>query len=136
MLNVNITFNFKNFVPYSVQNDTFWEYRNLEDSYQFEKIDILWWRNVASKNKEAAFYACTLYLVTIFSLEKLMEKRKAFDLRSLLILWNTALGIFSVLGFFRTFQSLLRRYNIFEIEGIYRSICVRDYPEPVDAFWT
>ena len=51
-----------------------------------------------NKNWTFSIYASVLYLVTIFSLKKWMEDRKPFNLRTLLVMWNTGLALFSLLG--------------------------------------
>lgn len=62
-----------------------------------------------------------------------MEKREPFSLKTSLYLWNTALAIFSIVGFIRFsedfFQSL---YN----NGIYFTLCYSCQPNDVAAFWS
>jgi len=42
------------------------------------------------------------YIILIHSLKKIMENRQRFELRNLLVLWNTCLAVFSIVGAIRT----------------------------------
>ncbi|VDL86667.1 unnamed protein product [Nippostrongylus brasiliensis] len=74
-----------------------------------------------------------LYFATIKAIQRMMENRKPFTLRTALILWNGALAIFSILGFLRFsedfFQSLYKH-------GFYQSVCYSCHPSDVAAFWS
>ncbi|CAL8116660.1 unnamed protein product [Orchesella dallaii] len=118
--------------PVIFENETFWQYQTVENSYEFERVDIVYWRDFLKNQWALPFYAAGLYLVTIFGLEYYMKERKAFNLRVPLILWNGALGIFSIMGFYRTFPPL---FNSFMNDGLMRSICILDFPNVQMTFW-
>lgn len=123
-------------INFSSQNESdsiFWEYGNVDSSFAFELIDMIWWREFLLQNRAWAFYCAGIYALTIFGLEKYMKTRKAFDLKTPLILWNASLGIFSIMGFVRTVPYIAKYMT--GLNGLYESICVRDIPEPPLAFW-
>ena len=47
-----------------------------------------------------SFYLSALYVVTIFGIQKLMEKRPKYHLRGLLMAWSLMLAVFSFIGFY------------------------------------
>ena len=74
--------------------------------------DSIWpYYTFAKNHPYLPYVTVTLYVFTIFYLQKLMEKRKAFDLRGPLIVWNLGLSVFSLIGFMRTAPMLY--HNIF-----------------------
>lgn len=124
---------FHNFQNESESESLYWKYHNLDNSYSFEIIDMAWWRNFLLEKRAWAFYAAGIYAVTIFGLQKYMKNRSAFDLKIPLIFWNAAIGVFSMMGFVRTFPYVAKHMT--GLEGIYTSICVRQFTEPPMAFW-
>ncbi|GMH95757.1 hypothetical protein TrVE_jg12739 [Triparma verrucosa] len=85
--------------------------------------DLIWAYYTFAKNHPYLPYVTvTLYVFTIFYLQKLMEKRKAFDLRGPLIVWNLGLSVFSLIGFMRTVPMLY--HNIFvQFENYEEYLC-------------
>ncbi|ODM93074.1 Elongation of very long chain fatty acids protein 6 [Orchesella cincta] len=118
--------------PLLFENETFWKYQTFESSYEFERVDIVYWRDLLQKQWLLAFYAAGIYLVAIFGLERYMKTRKAFNLRVPLILWNGGLGIFSIMGVARTAPVML---EAIKDHGVMRSICVLDFPNVQMTFW-
>ncbi len=116
-------------------NRQIWISKNPENSYHFERIDLVWWGNFVFENRALAYYAAGIYAVTIYGLKIQMENRKPFNLRSTLIWWNALLGIFSIMGFIRT-VIFLGDYVGTGLKGAYRSICVADYLDVQIPFWT
>lgn len=67
--------------------------RGLNYSFEFERIDTRYWGQFMINTWWAPFVASAVYVALIFGLEKYMENRKPFDLRTPLIWWNAALGL-------------------------------------------
>lgn len=66
------------------------------------------------------------YLSTIYFGQMIMKKREPFKLKTPLLVWNTALAIFSIIGFTRVFPEMmysLRKY------GFLGSVCKPTYHE-------
>ena len=70
------------------------------------------------------FYFCGIYLLLVFSLKHYMKKRDRFDLRRILITWNTMLAVFSFIGSARTLPEL---FHVISNYGLYHSVCVPRY---------
>lgn len=135
----SVTEKLEKYIPLSTLHQSFnispiYDFRNIEKSYTFERIDIQWWCNYARENRTWAYYAVGIYLLTIFGLQKHMENRKAFNLRVPLIWWNLGLGIFSIVGFVRS-VCYLNSFVGKGKEGFYKSICVPEYNDPSVVFW-
>lgn len=56
-------------------------------------------------------------------MKQFMKNRPPFELKGPLIIWNLALGIFSLFGFIRSFPELV--HVVRQPGGIYRSLCVK-----------
>lgn len=93
----------------------------LITAFEFELVDLQAWGHFISKNWYLCFVATAVYLISVFGLQSFMRKRKGFDLRRELFLWNAALGLFSILGFIRLTPALIRYVWI---EGFANSLCV------------
>jgi elongation of very long chain fatty acids protein 6 len=85
------------------------------------------------RNWNISIYASMIYILTIFSVQKYMKNRPAFQLRGLLTCWNIMLAVFSIAGFMRTAPELFHVLSM--PHGFYRSICVRDEHNVATAFW-
>lgn len=86
-------------------------------------------------NWTKGFYYCGIYMILIFGGQYLMQNRPRFELRGVLVLWNTLLATFSVVGATRTVPELLTTLSH---HGLYHSICVPSFIEldKVCGFWT
>ncbi|VDK55234.1 unnamed protein product [Anisakis simplex] len=73
-----------------------------------------------------------VYFIMIKFIQKFMEKREAFDLRTPLFIWNASLAIFSTFGFIRFTEDLI--HSVVTL-GMYRSTCYTIHPKSVAAFW-
>ncbi|CAG7828897.1 unnamed protein product [Allacma fusca] len=62
-----------------------------------------------------------------------MRNRAAYSLRTLLVLWNFSLAVFSIFGTLRTGPELL--YILGQEQGFHLSVCRRDYHNVATAFW-
>ncbi|XP_044752825.1 elongation of very long chain fatty acids protein 6-like [Coccinella septempunctata] len=71
-----------------------------------------------------SFYYGLFYLIVIFKLKNFMENRAAYRLKVPLVLWNTFLAVFSVVGTFRSLPELL---HTLRMGGIHQSICDRSF---------
>jgi len=86
-------------------------------------------------NWTLVFYYSAAYILVIFGVQHFMKNRPKYELRGLLILWNTALAMFSLMGFTRTAPELI---HVLRNYGLYHSICVPTFIEQdrVSGFWT
>ena len=74
-----------------------------------------------------------IYLMTVFSLQKYMKNKKAFDLRRALVLWSGTLATFSVIGAINTVPE---RLDVLWANGWSYSLCTTiHYTGPV-AYWS
>lgn len=67
--------------------------------------------------------AC-LYVLTVLVLKKWMEKKTKYELKLPLILWNTGLAVFSIIGTFITLPPLTRSVHH---KGFTYTTCTSDY---------
>ncbi|XP_055915134.1 elongation of very long chain fatty acids protein 6 [Eupeodes corollae] len=81
------------------------------------------------------FYYCGIYMMVIFGGQHFMQNRPRFQLRGLLIIWNTLLAMFSIMGAFRTAPELL---HVLRHYGLFHSCCVPSFitNDRVSGFWT
>ncbi|CAH0556590.1 unnamed protein product [Brassicogethes aeneus] len=81
------------------------------------------------------FYYCGIYMILIFGGQFLMQNRPRFDLRGVLVIWNTMLATFSIVGASRMVPEF---FHILTQHGIYHSVCVPSFIEldKVSGFWT
>jgi hypothetical protein len=100
---------------------------HYEDKYlhifEFEKYDHTAWHDWMHKHWDVSLYASATYVVLIFLGQQLMKNRKAFELRSPLLLWNVCLAGFSAVGFFRSIPELWYEWTVSPIGGLQRSVC-------------
>ncbi|CAL8113591.1 unnamed protein product [Orchesella dallaii] len=112
-----------------------WEYENPArfTPFWFEKHDNDFWRNLFKEYDTFPLYVCAVYLTLVFGIQHLMKDRAPFKLRKPLAVWNFGLGIFSILGFYRTYQELIRIFSM--PDGIHRSLCYREMLNEPASFW-
>lgn len=115
-----------------------WKYTQPQRSpyFSFEELDHFFWPKFIEANRIWALYAGVIYIVTIFGVQKWMRTRPAYQLRKPLFLWNAGLGIFSIMGFWRTIPGLV--YVLFggKVEnGFYKSICRKEEMEVQTSYW-
>lgn len=103
---------------------------DFEDNFNYVST-----RKWMIENWTNGFYYCTIYAALVFGIRRLMRDRAGFRLKGLLILWNTMLATFSLVGFVRTAPELFRVLNKY---GLHHSVCVTSYVEddPVSGFWS
>lgn len=82
-----------------------------------------------------SFYWVAGYMVLIFGGQAYMSTRPAFRLKTFLVVWNSLLAAFSILGAIRTLPEMLHVLHKF---GFHHSVCNPSYVEEVkvSAFWT
>lgn len=87
------------------------------------------------RNWHYVFYYCGVYMAVIFGGQSLMQKRQRFELRGVLVLWNTLLAMFSIMGACRTAPELI---HVLRHHGLFHSVCVPSFIEQdrVSGFWT
>lgn len=91
----------------------------FEEKFVHEATKIWMQRNWTN-----CFYYCLIYICLIFSMQYYMQGRPRFNLRKILILWNTALASFSIMGAVRTLPELT---SVLKNYGIYHSVCIPRY---------
>lgn len=103
---------------------------NFEEKFKHEVA-----KDWMEKNWTSGFYYCGIYMIVIFGGQYLMQNRPRFSLRKVLIVWNTLLATFSIIGACRTAPELIHVLRNF---GIYHSVCVPSFIEDdkVSGFWT
>ncbi|VDK63109.1 unnamed protein product [Anisakis simplex] len=72
------------------------------------------------------------YFILIKLIQRFMQYRQAFNLRTPLFLWNVSLAVFSLIGFIRFTEDVI--YSVAHL-GMYRSLCYTVHPKSVAAFW-
>lgn len=103
---------------------------NFESDFVHQKARI-WmidnWTN--------GFYYIGIYMILIFGGQCLMQNRPRFELRGALVIWNTLLAVFSIVGACRTLPEFL---HIIANHGLYHSVCIPSFIENdrVSGFWT
>jgi hypothetical protein len=112
-----------------IKSDGYLDYTGFEldnppkfSHFDFEQVDwkgFVFW---AHKHWDYPLYAAVIYVALIFGIQAYMKNRKAFELKRELFLWNTALGIFSIIGFVRMAPEFFG--ELFKTNGLYSSICV------------
>lgn len=87
------------------------------------------------KNWTWVFYYCGVYMLIIFGGQFWMQNRPRFELRGPLVIWNSALAIFSIIGASRTAPELI---HVLRHYGLFHSVCDPSYIEQdrVCGFWT
>lgn len=82
-----------------------------------------------------SFYAVAIYMIVIFGGQAYMSTRPALKLKKLLVVWNTSLALFSIVGALRTLPELMHVLGRF---GFYHSVCHPSFIEDVkpSGFWT
>ncbi|CAI5448016.1 unnamed protein product [Caenorhabditis angaria] len=87
------------------------------------------------RNWQHSITASVIYVAVIFGGKKFMENRKPFALDTPLFLWNSALAIFSILGFVRMTPEWVWSWAAPENSFKY-SICTASFAQGVTGFWT
>jgi hypothetical protein len=91
--------------------------------YSWEKFDFSFWRRWMGSNFHLAFLVALLYVFLVFRGKSWMKDRSPFNVKSILILWNTGFALFSLAAFCRTFPDLLNALR--KENGFYHSVCSR-----------
>lgn len=100
---------------------------SIEREFDAEEA-ILW----MSENWTFSIYLSILYVVVIFGIQAYMEKRKKYDLRTSLVVWNAGLAAFSCFPAARGFSEVY--YSVVN-HGWKHSICNPScYFEPVGVW--
>lgn len=73
-----------------------------------------------------------IYVLVIFSLKGFMKSRPAFNLRSVLVIWNASLAIFSIIGTLRMFREFIFTLQVY---GFQFSTCNPAFYNGATGFW-
>lgn len=103
---------------------------NFEE--KFSHSDTITWM---LQNWTSGFWYCGIYVIIIFGGQRLMQNRPRFVLRKALIVWNTLLATFSIIGACRTVPEMIHTLSNY---GLYHSVCVPSFilDDKVVGFWT
>jgi len=101
--------------------------------YEYEKIDLSFWRNWMADNWTLSLVFAAVYLVVILAGRKWMENRNPYRLKMSLITWNVLLAAFSIMAFARTAPDLLG--TLLQPNGLHKSMCAQDGLTYTFAFW-
>jgi elongation of very long chain fatty acids protein 6 len=107
---------------FRIENETF-----INPKY---RANVMNWM---TENWTLSFLISFIYILTIYGLGLFMVNRQEFKLRIILILWNAALAIFSILGAYRTLPEFS---YILATKGFKYSVCVETYSHGVTGFWS
>jgi len=96
--------------------------KNSERFYSFENFEtVIPWFSFMQANRHIPVVLSLCYILAVFALARWMKDRPAMTLRGPLILWNMSIGIFSLVGFFRSVPDLIHVWK--EPDGFYKSLC-------------
>lgn len=104
-----------------------WEFESPRrfDHFSFETIiDYPLWKHRMSLNWTLPIWVSIVYIVAIFSIQKFMKNRPAYNVQLPMAIWNLVLGIFSIMGFVRIVPELIA--VLASPNGFHRSVCVRE----------
>ncbi|XP_023013402.1 elongation of very long chain fatty acids protein baldspot [Leptinotarsa decemlineata] len=103
---------------------------NFESDFIHQKT-----RTWMQDNWTLGFYYVGIYMILIFGGQYIMQSRQKFELRGVLVLWNTLLACFSIMGASRTVPEFLHTLSH---HGLYHSVCIPSFIEQdkVSGFWT
>jgi hypothetical protein len=108
----------------SVSTDGTIDYSGIDmKSGNFESIDVKEYLHFMRNKWYYAVITIILYVGGILLMQNWMKNRKPVKLKWLLVLWNSSIGVFSIMGFSRTFPSL-RKVVMGYPDGFYRSMCI------------
>lgn len=102
-------------------------------TYWFENHDNQFWRKFVWEHPLYPYIAIVLYLTTIFGIKAWMKDRPPYKLKKPLFIWNVALGIFSIFGFYRIAQEFAVIYA--QENGLHKSACEKGYHYHPAAAW-
>jgi len=88
----------------------------------FDKFDVI---HVQAEFRECwhySIYIAAIYLVTAYSLEKIIQKK--YESKPLLTIWNAMLAVFSMYGCYHVSLPLIR--DLFTV-GLDRTVCWKEY---------
>lgn len=83
-------------------------------------------------NWSLSFWYAGAYIVLIFGSKYYMNKRPRFEIRALLALWSSILGVFSVFGAARTIPEFV---HVLQNFGFEHSMCNPSFYHGPVAFW-
>lgn len=102
---------------------------SFEENFDVDK-SIQWFHDKAHM---PFIFGLVIYLAVLYFGQKLMANREPMKLRIPLILWNSALAVFSIMGFLRVLPEFLYTWRTF---GFQHTICNNSYLKVKPAaFW-
>ena len=95
------------------------------ENWVINTIDVTYLQELMLTKWHWSFYISIFYMILIPVLKKWMEIRgQRYNLRTLLVIWNSILAVFSVVGVVRCLPEF---YHIFSTKGFTSSFCESDY---------
>ena len=88
--------------------------------------------NWLQNNWQICLPTIVVYVISIFTIQKMMSDRKPFDLRNALCLWSLGLSVFSLLGAIRFIPELIHVWSNY---GLHHAICTENVKDGVIGFW-
>jgi len=76
-------------------------------TFEWETFDLPGWRRWVGQHPAISVYASVIYVLVIFTTQALMQKRKAFQLKTALTLWNAMLAIISAIALVRVLPEFI-----------------------------
>lgn len=104
----------------------------FQKNYEWEKFDYPYWRKWMGSHWHWTVIISVVYVTLIHLGRRWMTNREPLKLRKPLIVWNTALAIFSLFGFYRIAPEMLNVLS--QPNGFYHSVCTRWAQNTVLAF--
>ena len=104
----------------------FYEKKFFNDQYVDTKR--IWMTN----NWHLSLIYAFVYIVAVFSGQKLMKNRQKFEMRQALVAWNFVLAGFSIIGAVRIWPEFI---HSIATKGLQYSYCSRDYTYGVSGCW-
>lgn len=80
-----------------------------------------------------ALYISLVYIIFIFSAQRLMKNREKFELRKYFVVWNFGLAVYSILGTLRTLPEFI---YIVTTHPIKYSVCVETFSYGITGYWS
>lgn len=114
-----------------------WTYTDPNDNkienFAFEEVDLFYWYDFAMAYRSLWIYTGIVYILGIFGLKRFMRDRPAYDLKMPLFWWNTASGVYSIIGLCRVLPGFL--YTLSLTNGFYISICSKTNGDVPGGYW-
>uniref|UniRef100_A0A1I7X097 Elongation of very long chain fatty acids protein n=1 Tax=Heterorhabditis bacteriophora TaxID=37862 RepID=A0A1I7X097_HETBA len=133
---MNLLYDLNKFDIYSGNHTSLNSQYRYKFALPYERVDDPkgWTVNIFQRYWYHSITISVIYFAVIKGIQKSMENKKPFVLKTPLILWNGSLAIFSIMGVMR-FSEVDFIYSLVN-HGWYNAICYSCHPNDVAAFWS